>query len=72
MDVGDHLVQKGVPLLPLYGGTEFGIPTWHRYHSRTAQEWNWLEFCDNTRIRMIPQSGEDEQFYELAVHVSLI
>ena len=72
MVVGDDLVRKGVRLLLVYGGTEFGMPVWHLHHGRTAQEWYWLEFCDSIRIQMIPRPSEDEQLYELAVHVSLI
>jgi hypothetical protein len=48
--VGNSLVEAGVPVVPLYGGTEFGTPI--GYHVGVAdKEWEYVTFCHSVKPR---------------------
>ncbi|KAF7305562.1 PKS-PP domain-containing protein [Mycena chlorophos] len=50
--VGDFLVSKGVPLLSLYGGTEFGAA--NVYPPLPTKDWSWIEFSPSLKTRWLP------------------
>lgn len=64
--LGEALSAAGVVTRPIYGATEFGAPThWVPSDSeRMNGEWQWIRFCDNIEIDMIPQG---DGTYELCV-----
>ncbi|KAF4582493.1 putative NRPS-like protein biosynthetic cluster [Pleurotus pulmonarius] len=64
--LGEALSAAGVVTRPIYGATEFGAPThWVPSDSeRTNGEWQWIRFCDNVSIDMVPQG---DGTYELCV-----
>ncbi|KAJ7625826.1 putative nonribosomal peptide synthetase, partial [Roridomyces roridus] len=55
--VGDALVAQGVNVVPVYGATEFGIPSMvkRRQEEVDASEWAWLRFSDRVHVGWIPQ-----------------
>lgn len=62
--VGTELVSAGVPLYPLYGGSEFGPQTnifdvddsrSSGPDAKTSADWEWLTFSDRVNLRMVPQ-----------------
>ncbi|KDQ22257.1 putative long-chain acyl-CoA synthetases domain synthetase [Pleurotus ostreatus PC15] len=64
--LGNALSAAGVVTRPIYGATEFGAPT-HWVPSdgeRMNGEWQWIRFCDNVEIKMVPQG---DGTYELCV-----
>lgn len=72
--IGAKLVEAGVPIVSVYGGTEFGSPTkiWDETPgsiapSKPDENWAWLQFSNAATVRMIPQG---DGTYELVVIVS--
>ncbi|KAF7340998.1 Acetyl-CoA synthetase-like protein [Mycena sanguinolenta] len=55
--VGDFLINQGINMVTVYGGTEFGAVTdiKVRQAERDAEEWNWIRFSDHVNIRWVPQ-----------------
>ncbi|KAJ7636836.1 putative aminoadipate reductase [Roridomyces roridus] len=54
--IGDALVQLGVNLVVLYGGTEFGpVSTLPPRGGGDPSEWAWFGFSDQVRVRWVPQ-----------------
>ncbi|KAF7378108.1 Acetyl-CoA synthetase-like protein [Mycena sanguinolenta] len=54
--VGDALFSQGVNILPIYGATEFGVPTIvkRRQAEVDAGEWAWLRFNNQVNVRWEP------------------
>lgn len=68
--LGNALSAAGVVTRPIYGATEFGAPA-HWVPSdgeRMNGEWQWIRFCDNVEIKMVPQG---DGTYELCVLVRI-
>ncbi|KAJ6514511.1 hypothetical protein C8R47DRAFT_962145, partial [Mycena vitilis] len=55
--VGDLLFKQGVNITPIYGATEFGMPTVvkRRKSEQEAGEWEWLRFSSRANVRWAPQ-----------------
>ncbi|KAJ7622628.1 putative aminoadipate reductase [Mycena polygramma] len=55
--VGDLLFKEGVNITPIYGATEFGMPTIvkRRKSEEDAGEWEWLRFSSRVNVRWVPQ-----------------
>ncbi|KAJ6601010.1 putative aminoadipate reductase [Mycena vulgaris] len=55
--VGDSLFSQGVNVIPLYGATEFGVPTTLKRHQEEidAGEWSWMRFSSRVSVRWMPQ-----------------
>ncbi|RDB20216.1 Non-canonical non-ribosomal peptide synthetase FUB8 [Hypsizygus marmoreus] len=53
--LGNLLVDHGVPLRTVYGGTEFGAPTHLKPLVGDEKEWQYMRFCDKTKVRWISQ-----------------
>lgn len=52
--MGDALVSAGVRLGPIYGGTEFAVPTQViPTDNMNAKDWQWLRFSSHTKPRFI-------------------
>lgn len=71
--VGNRLVEAGVPLRNVYGGTEFGAPmlAWDkipRSSTRPDPDWHWYWILDSPDIRWDLQG---DGTYELVVVVSV-
>ncbi|KAF7293886.1 Acetyl-CoA synthetase-like protein [Mycena chlorophos] len=66
--VGDHLVEQGVQLTPIYGGTEFGAGNTLLTEGRLPSEWMWMPMYDN--IRWQPQNDGlfEAQFLTTKTH----
>jgi hypothetical protein len=71
---GDKLVAAGVPIVSLYGGTEFGGPIEvfdEKLGSvapiRPSTDWAWLKFSKRTAYKMEP---EGDGTYNLVIFVS--
>nr|GAT45909.1 acetyl-CoA synthetase-like protein [Mycena chlorophos] len=66
--VGDHLIEQGVKLTPIYGGTEFGAGNTIVPEGRLPSEWMWMPMYDN--IRWQPQSDGlfEAQFLTTKTH----
>ncbi|KAG6828273.1 putative NRPS-like protein biosynthetic cluster [Tricholoma furcatifolium] len=52
--LGKVLVDSGVHLHPIYGGTEFGAPT-HPIKIEGKENWEYVRFPDRTKIRWVHQ-----------------
>lgn len=57
---GDSLVQAGVHIISLYGGTEFGpvstiIGNAQERQLREPIDWSWTYFSDQVTVRWVPQ-----------------
>ncbi|KAF7378113.1 Acetyl-CoA synthetase-like protein [Mycena sanguinolenta] len=54
--VGDALFSQGVNILPIYGATEFGVPTIvkRRQAEVDAGEWAWFRFSNRVNVRWEP------------------
>ena len=49
--IGNRLVKAGVPLIALYGGTEFG-PSTHCFKERASEkDWEHMKFSDDLHLR---------------------
>ena len=66
--VGDLLVQNGVTLSCLYGGTEFLNPTQPPVLSSPTADWNWISF--GGEMVKVEWADQGDGTYELVVHVS--
>ncbi|KAJ7056386.1 putative aminoadipate reductase [Mycena amicta] len=66
--VGDFLVGKGVNLVGIYGGTEFGAGTIIR--PAVAGDWDWMQFSDQVGVRWDPVGDEtfECQFLTVPTH----
>lgn len=73
---GGKLIAAGVPLYPIYGGTEFGSPvqTFDMDDSKgpdadvkTSADWAYMQFGEMTNCRWVPQG---DGTYELIYMVS--
>lgn len=54
--LGDYLISQGVPIHSIYGGTEFGAPTWLKPKKEDAKDWAWMEFDEErVSVRWVPQ-----------------
>ncbi|KAJ7458724.1 hypothetical protein B0H11DRAFT_2060762 [Mycena galericulata] len=56
--LGDKLVNSGVNLRALYAGTEFGAISALIPLPGDEQEWEWLRFTDQVRVRWVPKGGD--------------
>ncbi|KAF8649496.1 hypothetical protein AX16_005765 [Volvariella volvacea WC 439] len=61
---GDMLVEAGVRLDSLYGGTEFGGVTKLYTRSRDDKAWEYIEFDERVNVRYAPQG---DGTYELQI-----
>ncbi|KAJ7067512.1 putative nonribosomal peptide synthetase [Mycena amicta] len=66
--VGDFLMNRGVKLAQIYGGTEFGPA--NKFHPRDGPvgEWNWIKFGDRVNVRWIPVGDGTFECQFLTVH----
>jgi hypothetical protein len=66
--VGDVLVAEGVPLISMYGGTEFGLPTkvFTTAAGRGTQDWAYLETTNKITSRWIEQGDGSFELQLLA------
>ncbi|TFK74139.1 putative aminoadipate reductase [Pluteus cervinus] len=53
--LGQELVQSGVNIRSIYGGTEFGPVSVFKTEPSTEDDWDWFEFHENVPIRWVPQ-----------------
>ncbi|KAJ7622622.1 putative aminoadipate reductase [Mycena polygramma] len=55
--VGDFLFSEGVNITPIYGATEFGLPTIvkRRQAEEDAGEWEWLRFSSRVNVHWVPE-----------------
>ncbi|KAJ7623601.1 putative aminoadipate reductase [Roridomyces roridus] len=53
--VGDALVEAGVNLVPVYGGTEFGPISSIVRREEDAKDWAWHQFSDVPKLRWAAQ-----------------
>ncbi|KAF8878947.1 putative aminoadipate reductase [Infundibulicybe gibba] len=53
--LGDLLIEAGVRLNSVYGGTEFGSPTPSFRRKGNEKEWAYLEFSSRAQVRWIAQ-----------------
>ncbi|KAJ6514497.1 putative aminoadipate reductase [Mycena vitilis] len=67
--VGDLLFRQGVNITPIYGATEFGMPTIvkRRESEKDAGEWEWLRFSSRANIRWVPQGDSTYECQFLTV-----
>ncbi|TFK50162.1 putative aminoadipate reductase [Heliocybe sulcata] len=67
VEIGDQLVAAGVKLRTIYGGTEFGGPTYAIPPEGLVdpKDWNYLRFHPVISYRLVPQ--DDNTTYELQV-----
>ncbi|KAJ6561610.1 hypothetical protein B0H19DRAFT_1233577 [Mycena capillaripes] len=56
--LGDNLVKSGVNLRALYAGTEFGAISALIPLPGDEQEWEWMRFTDQVRLRWVPKGSE--------------
>lgn len=58
-EIGQHLVDAGVKLVSIYGGTEFGAPAYAtRQPPRTSESdhpWEYMTFDENINVHFEPQ-----------------
>lgn len=53
--LGDLLVDSGIYLVSIYGGTEFG-PVTHVFRRKGEErDWQYLEYSDTVNVRWDPQ-----------------
>nr|GAT45908.1 acetyl-CoA synthetase-like protein [Mycena chlorophos] len=57
--IGDDLVRKGVKIVPIYGGTEFGAGNQVTTENCLPGEWMWMQPIDN--IRWEPEPVGDSE-----------
>ncbi|KAG6853021.1 putative NRPS-like protein biosynthetic cluster [Blastosporella zonata] len=53
--LGNILVDAGVRLHPVYGGTEFGAPTDPITRDDEQKDWEYMRFQDRANVRWVPQ-----------------
>ncbi|KAJ7612097.1 putative aminoadipate reductase [Roridomyces roridus] len=53
--IGDALVEAGVKLVPVYGGTEFGPISSIVRRQEDAKDWSWHQFSDVPKLRWAAQ-----------------
>ena len=53
--LGDFLVESGVKLQPVYGGTEFGVPTYALSQHTDEKDWEYMQFSERANVRWVPQ-----------------
>ncbi|TFK59329.1 putative aminoadipate reductase [Pluteus cervinus] len=53
--LGQELVNSGVQIRSIYGGTEFGPVSVFRTEPSTEDNWDWFEFNENVPIRWVPE-----------------
>ncbi|KAF8878948.1 putative aminoadipate reductase [Infundibulicybe gibba] len=53
--LGDLLIEAGVRLNPVYGGTEFGSPTFSFPRKGDEKEWAYMEFGSRAQVRWVAQ-----------------
>jgi hypothetical protein len=69
---GCLLVERGVKLSSVYGGTEFGAPT--RFYcgpDRSPEDWSWFSFIDSVNPRFISQGDGLYECQFLVSHTCL-
>jgi hypothetical protein len=49
------MVESGVPLKSIYGGTEFGAPTHQFPRKGDEKEWAYMEFGKQIKLRWVAQ-----------------
>jgi hypothetical protein len=67
--LGDMLIKRGVNLVSLYGGTEFGLPVrmFSSSAGRTPEDWQYLELSESASPRWVDQGDGS---FELQLLVS--
>ncbi|KAH9476002.1 putative NRPS-like protein biosynthetic cluster [Psilocybe cubensis] len=53
--LGNFMTDSGVKLSPIFGGTEFGAPTYLKRRSGGYGDWEWISMDECVRIRWDPQ-----------------
>ncbi|KAG5721421.1 Linear gramicidin synthase subunit D [Termitomyces sp. T112] len=53
--LGDFMVSAGVKLIPTYGATEFGSPTYTIPRPGDDGDWAYMKFSDRAKVRWMPQ-----------------
>ncbi|KAG6858113.1 hypothetical protein C0995_002487, partial [Termitomyces sp. Mi166 len=53
--LGNHLIDTGVHIHAIYGGTEFGAPSFTMSRVGEEREWEYMRFSDRVKIRWVPQ-----------------
>lgn len=66
--LGDFLIENGITLQSVYGGTEVGGPAYSSLREDDKKEWEYVEFGKNCDVRWIPQG---EGTYECHLYVRL-
>ncbi|KJA27591.1 hypothetical protein HYPSUDRAFT_212216 [Hypholoma sublateritium FD-334 SS-4] len=56
--LGDFLVESGIALKTIYGGTETGGPAFSSNRAGDEREWEYLEFSERCKVRWVPQGDE--------------
>ncbi|KJA27590.1 hypothetical protein HYPSUDRAFT_130677 [Hypholoma sublateritium FD-334 SS-4] len=56
--LGDALVQSGIVLRNIYGGTEFGSPGYSSRRPGDEIEWEYFEFSKDSEVVWVDQGGE--------------
>ena len=49
------MVESGVKLQPIYGGTEFGIPCHPVLQQADEKDWAYMQFSERANVRWVPQ-----------------
>lgn len=70
--VGDRLVEAGVHLVPVYGGTEFGPPSSFLKGPMNKEDWEYIFFSQFVKTRWIDQGDGTYELQFLVRLVSLI
>ncbi|PPQ80241.1 hypothetical protein CVT25_003501 [Psilocybe cyanescens] len=53
--LGNFMTDSGVKLCPIFGGTEFGAPTYLKRRPGGYGDWEWITMDDRVKIRWDPQ-----------------
>jgi hypothetical protein len=69
-NIGDKLVNAGVPVRCMYGGTEFAVPQYMIPRKGSPMDWNYVDFLGDVPMRFEEQ-GEGSGLYELVILVGV-
>ncbi|OSD00720.1 acetyl-CoA synthetase-like protein [Trametes coccinea BRFM310] len=66
--IGDHLANEGIALIPFYGSTELGSVVRLIPHPDTMDkpEWDYFQISPHIDVRLIPQEGQPDIFEPVA------
>lgn len=53
--LGNFMTDAGVKLTPIFGGTEFGAPTYLKRRPGGYGDWEWITMDERVKIRWDPQ-----------------